>query len=142
MEEHEVADLELVARHPPALVVLEAGVVTELHPELGVDVHREPGAVEAGRRRAAPDVGDAEEVKRERHRLAAERIRRDVGNDERGNARHRRLRRGKLRQSEHDRGPAGRNSRVSGARQSDEELRPGRESERRVGDECSERDEP
>jgi hypothetical protein len=79
VEEEEVAGLELVARHAPSLVVLEAGVVAELDPELAVHVHRQARAVEARRGCAAPDIRHAEELERERNGLPAERVRRDIG---------------------------------------------------------------
>ena len=50
-------------------VPLGHGVVRERDPELGVDVHHEAGAVEAGRARAAPGVRDAEILEGDRGRL-------------------------------------------------------------------------
>src|SRR5204863_494658 len=72
LEEDEVARLELRRRHPRSLVPLRAGVVREADPELGVDVHREAGAVEARHRvGAAPAVGDSEVALGDRYRFGA-----------------------------------------------------------------------
>src|SRR5689334_19102333 len=53
LEEDEVAWSELGRRDPLALVPLRAREVRQVDPELGVDEHREPGAVEPRRGRRA-----------------------------------------------------------------------------------------
>src|SRR3954447_20655429 len=69
VEEDEVAGLELAARDRSSVAVLRGGVVRQRDPELRVDVHDEARAVEAGRRRTSPDVGDAEVAERDRRRV-------------------------------------------------------------------------
>ena len=145
MEEDEVAGLEVVPGDPSAFVVLETGVVPELDPELTVDVHRQARAVEPGRRRAAPNVGDAEELVGKRDGLTAERVHRDVrqryvATDEQGHASERGLGGRHLREPEHDGGAVGRLRGMCSAREADEELSAGRKTERRVRDERPQRD--
>src|SRR5205085_11771251 len=60
VEEDEVAGLELALRDGDAHAVLGVARVRERDADLRVDVHREAGAVEAARARAAPDVRRAE----------------------------------------------------------------------------------
>ena len=122
VEEDEVSRLELVARDAQSCVVLETGVVAELDPELPVDVHRQPRAVEPGRRLAAPDIRDAEVAIGECDSLAAQRVRRrqNVVREKRRNAGHRRLCGGKLWETENCGGAAGRRVRMRGTGQPDE----------------------
>ena len=73
LPEDEVARLQILRRDARALEVLPRRVVVERDAELAVDVHHQPGAVEAaGRRGAAPDVRDAEVALRDRDCLGAE----------------------------------------------------------------------
>src|SRR5205085_5253454 len=65
VEEDEVAGLEIAVGDRHAHGPLCAGVVGKRYADLRVDVHHEPGAVEAARARAAPDVRDAEELHRD-----------------------------------------------------------------------------
>ncbi len=65
VEEDEVARRELVARHGDAVVVLRRSVMRQRHAHLRIDVHREARAVEAGGRRPAPYVRDAEVLHRD-----------------------------------------------------------------------------
>src|SRR2546426_12576650 len=60
VEEDEVARLEISARDRHAHVPLGAGVMRQGDTDLAVDVRDEPGAVEAGWARPAPDVRRAE----------------------------------------------------------------------------------
>src|SRR4051812_21353834 len=79
VEEHQVAGGEVAARHMRAGVPLRAGVVGQRDAELPVDVHDQARAIEAGGAGAAPDVGHAEVLLRERGSLLPERAGRRWG---------------------------------------------------------------
>src|SRR4029079_9060964 len=72
-EEDEVARPHGREAHVASDPVERGGVVREAHPEPAVDPGDEAGAVEAGGRRAAPAVRDAELLPRETHRACAKR---------------------------------------------------------------------
>src|SRR6185312_1054757 len=59
-EEHEVARLQLADRNRSAHAELRIRAVRERDADLGKHIRNEAGAVEATRRRAAPDVRNAE----------------------------------------------------------------------------------
>ena len=59
-EEHQVAGPHVAERHRCALLLLDGRAVVHADADLRVAVHRETGAVEPARARAAPDVGDPE----------------------------------------------------------------------------------
>src|SRR3954468_315641 len=73
VEEDQVARHQLAHRDVRPGPPLRPGVVVEVDAELGVDVHGQPGAVEAGRAGAAPHVGNAEVALGDRHGLLSER---------------------------------------------------------------------
>src|SRR4029077_16746207 len=70
VEEDEVSRLELAHRDRAAVAVLRVRAVRERDADLRVDVHHEAGAVEPGRRGAAPDVRRAEVLHRDSHDAA------------------------------------------------------------------------
>src|SRR5918999_6098240 len=76
VEEDEIAGLELAAVDRRAVPVLRSGVVRQRDADLRVDVHDEPGAVEAARTRTAPDVRGAEVTHRDPDDAAVTRRRR------------------------------------------------------------------
>src|SRR5690348_5965280 len=76
-EEEEVARLELAHRNGRPHPDLGVRTVWKRDPDLGVDVHHESRAVEAARRRAAPDVRHAEVMHRDAYNTAVRRRRRD-----------------------------------------------------------------
>src|SRR6187551_3539494 len=65
VEEDEVAGLKVAQRDRAAVAVLGVRAVRERDPDLREDVHHEAGAVEPGRRSAAPYVRRAEVVHRD-----------------------------------------------------------------------------
>ena len=117
--------------------------MAQLDSQLAVDVHRQTGTVEAGRRLAAPHIGDPEVAISERNRLAAERVgrRQEVGLEERRHPGHRCLGGRKLRKPQQRRRTTVRGVRVRRAGEADQQLRSRGEAERRVGDECAQGDE-
>jgi hypothetical protein len=75
VEEDEIAWLEVVSGDCSAVPILLRGVVGERHPELRVDVPHEAGAIEAGRRLAAPSIRCPPILHRDVHRTLALTIR-------------------------------------------------------------------
>ena len=56
VEEDQVTGAEIGLRDRPAVVVLQAAGVRQLHPDLGIAVHHETRTVEAARATTPPNV--------------------------------------------------------------------------------------
>src|SRR5262249_12066649 len=79
VEEDEVAWLEAAQRNRAAVAVLGVRAVRKRDPDLREDVHHKAGAVEPGRRGAAPDVRRAEVAHRDPDDAAVARRGRGTG---------------------------------------------------------------